>query len=65
MHYDKAAVKESIRSSLGYHFGVTPEKASDEQIYKSVAMTVNELLAAQHGSLTSASAPAEPKSSTI
>jgi starch phosphorylase len=48
MHYDKAAVKESIRSSLGYHFGVTPEKASDEQIYKSVAMTVNELLAAQH-----------------
>ena len=47
MQYDKAAVKKSIKSSLDYHFGVTPDEATQEQIYKAVAMTVSELLSAK------------------
>jgi starch phosphorylase len=52
MQYSKTQIKESIQSRLDYHFGVKPENASEEQIYKAVAMTVTDLLSAKRRNYT-------------
>lgn len=44
MPYEKAQIKKAIRDKLDYHFGVKPESASTEQLYKAVAMTVTDIL---------------------
>lgn len=45
--YSSAAVISSIKAKLEYHFGVTPQNASEEQLYKAAAMTVEDILGAQ------------------
>ena len=42
--FSKAQIKDAITSKLARYFGTTPEDASDEQIYKSVVLTVKDIL---------------------
>ena len=42
--FNKAQIKDAITSKLARYFGTTPEEASDEQIYKSVVLTVKDIL---------------------
>lgn len=47
--YNKAQAKANIQSKLECHFGVTPSKATPEQMYKAIAMTVQDILSNQRG----------------
>ena len=42
-----AAVRAGIEAKLTSHFGVSPEEATEEQIFKATALSVKELLAAK------------------
>jgi glycogen/starch/alpha-glucan phosphorylases len=42
--YNKDLIKKSIKTKLEYHFGVTPETATEEQLYKASAMIVEDIL---------------------
>lgn len=42
--YTKEHIKKSIRTKLDYHFGVTPDKASYDQLFNAAAMMVQDLL---------------------
>ena len=42
--FSKAQIKDALTSKLARYFGTTPEDASDEQIYKSVVLTVKDIL---------------------
>ena len=44
---NRTAVRASIESKLTSHFGVSPEEASEEQIFKATALSVKELLTAK------------------
>jgi starch phosphorylase len=43
--YNKDIIKKSITAKLEYHFGVTPQNATEEQLYKASAMIVADILA--------------------
>lgn len=43
--YNKDLIKKSIKTKLEYHFGTTPENATEEQLYKAAAMIVEDILA--------------------
>ncbi len=45
--YNKPQIKSQIQAKLGSHYGVTPTKASPEQMYNAIALTVQDLLASQ------------------
>ncbi|MFT8889437.1 MAG: glycogen/starch/alpha-glucan phosphorylase [Ethanoligenens sp.] len=45
--YSKAQAKANIQSKLECHFGVTPSRATPEQMYNAVAMAVQDILSAQ------------------
>ena len=45
--YTKEQLKESIRTKLDYHFGVTPDGATFQQLFDAAAMMVNDILTAQ------------------
>ena len=42
--YSKATIRDAITSKLARYFGTTPEEASEEQIYKSVVLSVKDIL---------------------
>lgn len=42
--YSKAAIRDAITAKLARYFGTTPEEASEEQIYKSVVLSVKDIL---------------------
>lgn len=42
--YTKDTIKSSIKTKLEYHFGVTPDTATEEQLYKASAMIVEDIL---------------------
>ncbi|HEX2938971.1 MAG TPA: glycogen/starch/alpha-glucan phosphorylase [Ruminiclostridium sp.] len=42
--YTKDNIKSSIKTKLEYHFGVTPDTATEEQLYKASAMIVEDIL---------------------
>lgn len=42
--YSKDNIKSSIKTKLEYHFGVTPDTATEEQLYKASAMIVEDIL---------------------
>lgn len=44
INYTKDNIKSSIKTKLEYHFGVTPETATEEQLYKACAMIVEDIL---------------------
>ncbi len=46
--HEKNAIREAIISKLSRYFGVSPEEATGEQMYKSVVLTVRDLLAQQY-----------------
>ena len=41
---DTAALRQMLMSKLSRYFGVTPEEASDEQVYKSVVLVTKDIL---------------------
>jgi starch phosphorylase len=42
--FDKAQIRDAIFSKLARYFGTTPDEASEEQIYKSVVLSVKDIL---------------------
>ncbi len=42
--YTKASVRDAVCAKLARYFGTTPEEATEEQIYKSVVLSVKDLL---------------------
>lgn len=44
--YDKDNIKKSLINKLDYHFGVSPQNATEEQLYKASAMIVEDILLA-------------------
>ena len=46
---NSAQIKENIEIKLSRYFGCTPAEASDEQMYKAVAMTVRDILTEKRG----------------
>ncbi len=42
--FNKAQVKDAITAKLARYFGTTPEEATEEQIYKSVVLSVKDIL---------------------
>ncbi|MCI8388704.1 MAG: glycogen/starch/alpha-glucan phosphorylase [Clostridiales bacterium] len=42
--YNKAQVRDAVTSKLARYFGTTPEEASEEQVYKSVVLSVKDIL---------------------
>lgn len=48
-NYNSAEIKEKICTKLSRHFGCTPAEASDEQMYKAVAITVKDILTEKRG----------------
>ncbi|MBQ8509765.1 MAG: glycogen/starch/alpha-glucan phosphorylase [Clostridia bacterium] len=42
--FTKAQIKDAITSKLARYFGTTPEEASEEQVYKSVILSVKDIL---------------------
>ena len=42
--YTKASIRDAITAKLARYFGTTPEEASEEQIYKSVVLSVKDIL---------------------
>jgi starch phosphorylase len=43
--YTKDVIRQSITTKLEYHFGVTPQSATEEQLYKASAMIIEDMLA--------------------
>ncbi len=48
-NYNSVAIKENIEKKLSRYFGCTPAEASDEQMYKAVAITVKDILTEKRG----------------
>ncbi len=46
--YTAETIKRGIQTKLEYHFGVTPENATNEQLYKAAAMIVEDILTNGH-----------------
>ena len=42
--FTKAQIKDAIVAKLARYYGVTPEEASSEQVYKSVVLSVKDIL---------------------
>ena len=42
--FNKAQIRDALTSKLARYFGTTPEEASAEQVYKSVVLTVKDIL---------------------
>lgn len=42
--YDRDTIKKNLITKLDYHFGVKPEYAAEEQLYKASAMVINDIL---------------------
>ncbi|MGM9645718.1 MAG: glycogen/starch/alpha-glucan phosphorylase [Eubacteriales bacterium] len=48
--FTKSSVREALTSKLSRYFGVTPEDANKEQIYKATVLTVKDILTAKRSS---------------
>ncbi len=48
-NYNSVAIKGNIEKKLSRYFGCTPAEASDEQMYKAVAITVKDILTEKRG----------------
>ena len=42
--FNKAQIKDAITAKLARYFGATPEEATAEQVYKSVVLSVKDIL---------------------
>ena len=46
---NKSEVRENIEAKLARYFGCTPKDASNDQMYKAVAMTIKDILTQRRG----------------
>ena len=59
-----AAVRASIEAKLTSYFGVGPEEATEEQIFKATALSIKELLTAKRQVFHDKIKRAHPRSSS-
>ena len=56
--FSKESVKEALDLKLSRYFGVNPEDANKEQIYKATILTVKDILTQKRSWVTSSAHPA-------